>query len=58
MEIEMFCPRHLHDEKWEVPDSYRYFKGELPCTPGPGETPETLKVWFIRGFLVDVAKKE
>ena len=55
MEIELFCPYHLKDELLELPDSYRYFQGEIECSPPPGEPPINMKVWIIRGLLVDVA---
>lgn len=54
MKVEFYCPQHLKDETLELSDNHRYFKGEVQCSPGQGETPHTLKVWFIRGFLVDV----
>lgn len=54
MQLDMFCPYHLKDEKLELPDSHRYFQGEWKCSPEPGDTPQTLQVWVIRGFLVDV----
>jgi hypothetical protein len=58
MKIEFYCPNHLKDERWDLPDSYRYFKGELECAPPPGEKPHTLKAWFIRGMLVEVEPEE
>ena len=54
MEIDVFCPHHLKDEHWVLPDSYRYFEGNVDCQPGDGETPHTIEAWFIRGMLVDV----
>ena len=31
--IDLFCPHHLEEETIELPDSYRYFEGEIQCNP-------------------------
>ena len=35
LNITLFCPHHLEEETIELPDSYRYFEGEIQCSPNP-----------------------
>ena len=56
LKFELFCPHHLEDETIELPDSYRYFEGEIQCNPTSGASPHALEVWIIRGLLVDVER--
>ncbi len=58
LSITLFCPHHLQEETIELPDSYRYFEGEIQCRPNPssGVRPHPLEVWIIRGLLVDVER--
>ena len=54
--VNLFCPHHLEDETIELPDSHRYFEGEIQCNPTSGAAPHPLEVWIIRGLLVDVER--
>ena len=54
--LDLFCPHHLEEETIELPDSYRYFEGEIQCNPSSGAAPHPLEVWIIRGLLVDVER--
>ncbi|MCE2462936.1 MAG: hypothetical protein J4F46_03345 [Dehalococcoidia bacterium] len=56
LNITLFCPHHLEDETIGLPDSYRYFEGEIQCNPTSGAAPHPLEVWIIRGLLVDVER--
>lgn len=54
LKVEIHCPYHGKLETLELPDGYRFFKGEVRCGADEGSMP--IKIEIRDGKIVSVER--